>query len=186
LDSEQNRARLRGQKLAELSVLKKRQLEENVGTMRRLVWVGESYKDFVYVPSIELRTRCTVWDGAGMSPRPTRIGTPHVESRCVCAWSESSRKWPCIRCCAGRNLLRCVRGCLLLTRSRPTVRARAVENRLSGNRRGDHRVSAHQSVERRLTAAESNAFPRTRRAVFLVGGIRWPAGSFNRPGAPHD
>jgi replicative DNA helicase len=32
-------------KLAELSVLKKRQLGEEVGTMRRLVWVGESYKD---------------------------------------------------------------------------------------------------------------------------------------------
>jgi replicative DNA helicase len=32
--------------LAELSVLKKRQLGEEVGTMRRLVWVGESYKDF--------------------------------------------------------------------------------------------------------------------------------------------
>src|SRR6266536_2705421 len=31
--------------LAELSVLKKRQLGEDVGTMRRLVWVGESYKD---------------------------------------------------------------------------------------------------------------------------------------------
>jgi hypothetical protein len=36
-------------KLAELSVLKKRQLGEEVGTMRRLVWVGESYKDFAYV-----------------------------------------------------------------------------------------------------------------------------------------
>jgi replicative DNA helicase len=34
--------------LAELSVLKKRQLGEEVGTMRRLVWVGESYKDFAY------------------------------------------------------------------------------------------------------------------------------------------
>jgi replicative DNA helicase len=33
-------------KLAELSVLKKRQLGEEVGTMRRLVWVGESYRDF--------------------------------------------------------------------------------------------------------------------------------------------
>ncbi len=32
--------------LAELSVLKKRQLGEEVGTIRRLVWVGESYKDF--------------------------------------------------------------------------------------------------------------------------------------------
>jgi hypothetical protein len=31
--------------LAELSVLKKRQLGEDVGTMRRVVWVGESYKD---------------------------------------------------------------------------------------------------------------------------------------------
>ena len=31
--------------LAELSVLKKRQLGEDVGTMRRLVWVGESYRD---------------------------------------------------------------------------------------------------------------------------------------------
>jgi replicative DNA helicase len=36
--------------LAELSVLKKRQLGEEVGTMRRLVWVGESYKDFDYIP----------------------------------------------------------------------------------------------------------------------------------------
>jgi hypothetical protein len=32
--------------LAELSVVKKRQLGEEVGTMRRLVWVGESYKDY--------------------------------------------------------------------------------------------------------------------------------------------
>jgi replicative DNA helicase len=31
--------------VAELSVLKKRQLGEDVGTNRRLVWVGESYKD---------------------------------------------------------------------------------------------------------------------------------------------
>jgi len=35
-------------KLAELSVLKKRQLGEDVGTMRRLVWVGESYKDLAH------------------------------------------------------------------------------------------------------------------------------------------
>ena len=34
--------------LAELSVLKKRQLGEAVGTMRRLVWVGESYRDYAY------------------------------------------------------------------------------------------------------------------------------------------
>jgi len=34
--------------LAELSVLKKRQLGEDVGTMRRLVWVGESYKDLAH------------------------------------------------------------------------------------------------------------------------------------------
>jgi replicative DNA helicase len=34
--------------LAELSVLKKRQLGEDVGTMRKLVWVGESYKDFAF------------------------------------------------------------------------------------------------------------------------------------------
>jgi replicative DNA helicase len=34
--------------LAELSVLKKRQLGEDVGTIRRLVWVGESYRDFRY------------------------------------------------------------------------------------------------------------------------------------------
>jgi replicative DNA helicase len=32
--------------LAELSVLKKRQLGEEVGTLRRLVWVSESYRDF--------------------------------------------------------------------------------------------------------------------------------------------
>jgi len=31
--------------LAELSVLKKRQLGEDVGSMRKLVWVGESYHD---------------------------------------------------------------------------------------------------------------------------------------------
>jgi replicative DNA helicase len=31
--------------LAELSVLKKRQLGEDVGTTRRLIWVGESYRD---------------------------------------------------------------------------------------------------------------------------------------------
>jgi hypothetical protein len=34
--------------LAELSVLKKRQLGEDVGTMRRLVWAGESYKDLAH------------------------------------------------------------------------------------------------------------------------------------------
>jgi len=32
--------------LAELSVLRKRQLGEEVGSVRRLVWVGESYKDY--------------------------------------------------------------------------------------------------------------------------------------------
>ena len=32
--------------LAELTVPKKRQLGEDVGTMRRLVWVGERYKDY--------------------------------------------------------------------------------------------------------------------------------------------
>jgi replicative DNA helicase len=32
--------------LAELIVLKKRQLGDDVGTIRRLVWVGESYRDF--------------------------------------------------------------------------------------------------------------------------------------------
>ncbi len=35
-------------KLAELIVLKKRQLDDDVGTIRRLVWVGESYNDFAY------------------------------------------------------------------------------------------------------------------------------------------
>jgi hypothetical protein len=34
--------------LAELIVLKKRQLGDDVGSVRRLVWVGESYRDFVY------------------------------------------------------------------------------------------------------------------------------------------
>ena len=34
--------------LAELIVLKKRQLGDEVGSVRRLVWVGESYRDFVY------------------------------------------------------------------------------------------------------------------------------------------
>jgi replicative DNA helicase len=34
--------------LAELSALKKRQLGEEVGTIRRLVWAGESYRDFAY------------------------------------------------------------------------------------------------------------------------------------------
>ena len=34
--------------LAELSVLKKRQLGDDVGSVRRLVWVGESYRDFTY------------------------------------------------------------------------------------------------------------------------------------------
>jgi replicative DNA helicase len=36
--------------LAELSVLKKRQLGEEVGTMRKLVWVGESYRDLAETP----------------------------------------------------------------------------------------------------------------------------------------
>ena len=36
--------------LAELSVLKKRQLGEEVGTVRKLVWVGESYRDLTRVP----------------------------------------------------------------------------------------------------------------------------------------
>lgn len=35
--------------MAELSVLKKRQLGEDVGTVRRLVWVDESYRDFTYM-----------------------------------------------------------------------------------------------------------------------------------------
>ena len=35
--------------LAELSVLKKRQLGEDVGTMLRLVWVGESYRDYAQI-----------------------------------------------------------------------------------------------------------------------------------------
>jgi len=34
--------------LAELSVLKKRQLGEEVGTIRRIVWVGESYMDYTF------------------------------------------------------------------------------------------------------------------------------------------
>jgi replicative DNA helicase len=34
--------------LAELIVLKKRQLGDDVGTVRRLVWVGERYRDFAY------------------------------------------------------------------------------------------------------------------------------------------
>ena len=37
--------------LAELIVLKKRQFGDDVGTTRRLVWVGESYRDFAYVPA---------------------------------------------------------------------------------------------------------------------------------------
>jgi replicative DNA helicase len=36
--------------LAELSVLKKRQLGEEVGTVRKLVWVGESYRDLAHSP----------------------------------------------------------------------------------------------------------------------------------------
>jgi hypothetical protein len=34
--------------LAELIVLKKRQFGDDVGTTRRLVWVGESYRDYAY------------------------------------------------------------------------------------------------------------------------------------------
>jgi hypothetical protein len=34
--------------LAELIVLKKLQLGDDVGSVRRLVWVGESYRDFTY------------------------------------------------------------------------------------------------------------------------------------------
>ena len=37
-----------GDRLAELLVLKKRQFGDDVGTTRRLVWVGESYRDFAY------------------------------------------------------------------------------------------------------------------------------------------
>jgi replicative DNA helicase len=36
--------------LAELSVLKKRQLGEEVGMVRKLVWVGESYRDLAQAP----------------------------------------------------------------------------------------------------------------------------------------
>jgi replicative DNA helicase len=36
--------------LAEVSVLKKRQLGEEVGTVRKLVWVGESYRDLAETP----------------------------------------------------------------------------------------------------------------------------------------
>jgi hypothetical protein len=34
--------------VAELIVLKKRQLGDDVGSVRRLVWVGKSYRDFTY------------------------------------------------------------------------------------------------------------------------------------------
>ena len=34
--------------LAGLIVLKKRQFGDDVGTTRRLVWVGESYRDYAY------------------------------------------------------------------------------------------------------------------------------------------
>lgn len=40
---------VKNKKIAELSVLKKRQLGEEVGTVRRLVWVGESYRDLAHV-----------------------------------------------------------------------------------------------------------------------------------------
>jgi replicative DNA helicase len=33
---------------AEVSVLKKRQIGEEVGTIRRVVWAGESYTDFAH------------------------------------------------------------------------------------------------------------------------------------------
>jgi hypothetical protein len=36
--------------LAELSVMKKRQLGEEVGRVRKLVWVGESYRDLADTP----------------------------------------------------------------------------------------------------------------------------------------
>lgn len=36
--------------LAELIVLKKRQLGDDVGSVRRLVWVGESYRDYAHRP----------------------------------------------------------------------------------------------------------------------------------------
>ena len=36
--------------LAEVIVLKKRQLGDDVGSARRLVWVGESYHDFADQP----------------------------------------------------------------------------------------------------------------------------------------
>jgi replicative DNA helicase len=36
--------------LAELLVLKKRQLGDDVGTIRSLVWVGERYRDFAGRP----------------------------------------------------------------------------------------------------------------------------------------
>jgi replicative DNA helicase len=36
--------------MAELIVLKKRQLGDDVGSVRRLVWAGESYRDFAYRP----------------------------------------------------------------------------------------------------------------------------------------
>jgi hypothetical protein len=34
--------------VAELILLKKRQRGDDVGSVRRLVWVGESYRDFAY------------------------------------------------------------------------------------------------------------------------------------------
>jgi hypothetical protein len=36
--------------LAVLSVLKKRRLGEEVGTVHKLVWVGESYRNLVHAP----------------------------------------------------------------------------------------------------------------------------------------
>jgi hypothetical protein len=37
--------------LAELIVLKKGQFGDDVGTTRRLVWVGKSYRDYAYLPT---------------------------------------------------------------------------------------------------------------------------------------
>lgn len=49
--------------LAELIVLKKRQLGDDVGSVRRLVWVGVSYRDYPTGPE----PSGLVSTGAGMS-----------------------------------------------------------------------------------------------------------------------
>ena len=62
--------------LAELIVLKKRQLGDDVGTVRRVVWVGESYRDFAGAAGRSVAVRRRGHDSIHGARCPRRSGSP--------------------------------------------------------------------------------------------------------------